>query len=301
MRVVVDSNCLQTDFLRAFLEASLENHVILTEYAWIEAFKCDSVRSILKSTAVIADHPSQVWTARGMNAVSALDVRAPDLADRMLLTRDESDFENTVLALKQAEEGDTRAIDQIVAHGRAAEEQILRVQTGAAELQSALEWGADYFTPEELKVIRTSRRRSLELMEKILELVDALCGEMTPSQENKVMELPFGDRMLTFPYRLALAKILYLLELIRRGGALSRNVGKLRNDMIDNTFAVYGSYFNGVMSNDTRLLSLEAELRLVLEFLGATVPDHYVKGFRQQLGYDLGDLTRSDDVLSRDL
>jgi len=100
------------------------------------------------------------------------------------------------------------------------------------------------------------------------------------------MELPFKDRIMTFPYRLALAQVLYLLELVRRGGTISKNVGKARNDLIDNTFAVYGTYFNGVMSNDGRLKSLETELRLVLEYLGTDIPDHYLEGFLRQLGCD---------------
>lgn len=53
LRVVIDSNRLQSDDLRAFLQVSPNNFAVLTDYAWIEAYKGNSLVSIQKSMGVV--------------------------------------------------------------------------------------------------------------------------------------------------------------------------------------------------------------------------------------------------------
>jgi len=48
-RKVVDTNCLQSEALRAYLSASAHNYVILTNYAAMEAYKGDTLKSIYRS------------------------------------------------------------------------------------------------------------------------------------------------------------------------------------------------------------------------------------------------------------
>ena len=50
---------------------------------------------------------------------------------------------------------------------------------------------------------------------------------------------------------------------------------RIRNDLVDLNFAVFGTYFNGLMTNDTRLLDLYVGLRVFLERFGAKMPDEY--------------------------
>ena len=38
-RVVIDSNRLQSDELRVFLSLTCDNYAVLTDYAWMEAYK----------------------------------------------------------------------------------------------------------------------------------------------------------------------------------------------------------------------------------------------------------------------
>lgn len=48
-------------------------------------------------------------------------------------------------------------------------------------------------------------------------------------------------------------------------------------------FATYGTYFNGVMTDDKRVRALELELRVVLEHLGARLPEQYLETLIGQL------------------
>ena len=64
---------------------------------------------------------------------------------------------------------------------------------------------------------------------------------------------------------------------------MNKAPAKFRNDMIDIIFVTYGTYFNGIMSDDKRVQSLHLELRVVLGFAGARMPADYLEGFIQQI------------------
>ena len=50
---------------------------------------------------------------------------------------------------------------------------------------------------------------------------------------------------------------------------------KLRNDKIDILFAVYGTYFNGLMTKDAGLKSVHDEARVLIHHLGGVMPNPY--------------------------
>jgi hypothetical protein len=77
LRVVVDSNMLEDQLLSAFLSVSPENRAVLTDYAWVEAYKQNAVPSILRRMSVLRQFPKQVIVLKGTKDVAALDARAP--------------------------------------------------------------------------------------------------------------------------------------------------------------------------------------------------------------------------------
>src|ERR1700730_8532175 len=74
-RKVVDSNCLQSEALKAYLSASAGNYVVLTDYAAMEAYKGDTLKSIYRSMEILAQHPQQVVVLRGTQDICALNGR----------------------------------------------------------------------------------------------------------------------------------------------------------------------------------------------------------------------------------
>jgi hypothetical protein len=65
---------------------------------------------------------------------------------------------------------------------------------------------------------------------------------------------------------------------------MNRSPEKVRNDFIDLNFATVGTYFNGLMSVDKRALDIHLELRVVLERLGARMPNYNLESLIRQLG-----------------
>src|SRR5260370_39436282 len=71
-RMVVDSNYLTRPELAEFLAASPLHFVVLTEFASIEAYKGDTLRSIFPSMAVLQQFPKQVIVLKGSLLTSPL-------------------------------------------------------------------------------------------------------------------------------------------------------------------------------------------------------------------------------------
>src|SRR5262245_5110558 len=76
MRIVIDSNSLNSEQLRDVLGASSDHCAVISDYAWMEAYKGNPL-GIQKSLAVLEQFPDQVLLLKGMRAVGALDARAP--------------------------------------------------------------------------------------------------------------------------------------------------------------------------------------------------------------------------------
>src|SRR6266851_566608 len=83
-RMVVDSNVLQSDLLRAYLSKSSDNFAVLTDYAAMEAYKGDTLASIFKSMAILADFPRQVIVLKTTGVLCGLSGRRAGLQRRMI-------------------------------------------------------------------------------------------------------------------------------------------------------------------------------------------------------------------------
>ncbi len=275
LEVVVDSNALQSDDLRLFLAASGAHKAVLTDYAWMEAYKGNSVESITKSMAVLCEFPSQVVILKGTKEVGALDARAPGVAKRMIWPKSHGEFQKTAEGLRQAQLGDLRTIAQIVRHGKAADEQMQKVLSDASVLLPVFADLMTLFTDDEIAIIR-KRSGTLDIGRKFLIIADQLFRNLVSGHPGRPRNPSHNSKINTFLYRYSLAGTIYLLEWIRHGGQMGTRPERIRNDLVDLNFAVFGTYFDGLMTADSRLLNLYIGLRVFLKKLGARMRPEFV-------------------------
>ena len=284
LRVVIDSNRLRSDDLRAFLALNAENYAVLTDYAWMEAYKGNSVVSIQNSMSILRDFPDQVIVLKGTKAVSALDPRAPGIAKRMYWSRGGQEFHDTVAGLQQAEEGHPGALSQILKHGKSADGHMETILGDMDGLPGAFsDMMRTMFTQDEVSALRAGEPHSAALVRKFFDIADYVALRFYKAHPEKPQPPTRRSRYDSFMYRFSMACLLYFLSWVRDGSQLNKAPAKLRNDVIDINFATYGTYFNGVMSDDKRVQALHLELRVVLEAAGARIPDEYLLEFNRQL------------------
>jgi hypothetical protein len=194
------------------------------------------------------------------------------------------ELRQTFQALDQAQNGDPRVIAQILEHGRNAQKQMDRIIGGLPDILGAFpEMQESMFTKDELRRCRTNAGYTSVMVGKILHSTQQIFEMLLRVHPVRPRGATRRARKDMFLYRYALATVLYFVRWIRSGSPMNRNAEKVRNDFIDLNFATVGTYFNGLMSVDKRALDVHLELRVVLERLGAHMPDDYLEGLIRQI------------------
>ena len=120
----------------------------------------------------------------------------------------------------------------------------------------------------------------------ILDLTQRLATTVCRMHSRKIIIPPPPHRYYHFGWRYALCHVIRLMQLMRKG-ATQRSPAKARNDHFDNVFATFGTYFNGVISDDRGTLATQAIARVILRALGARLAPDYI-----ETGYILDALDR---------
>ena len=146
---------------------------------------------------------------------------------------------------------------------------------------------------------RIPRDEQIEAYKRIIQACGRVCRSPTDHGVTYVLDGCFANlyrrhharprlphrraRFNGFIHRHALAALLYFLRWVREGSPLEKAAKKVRNDIVDVSFATYGSFFNGVMTDDAKVRELQMELRVVLGESPARMPPEYPEGFVKQI------------------
>jgi len=271
-RKVVDTNCLQSEALRAYLSASAHNYVILTNYAAMEAYKGDTLKSIYRSMEILAQHPKRVIVLRGAQDICALNGHAAASLEPLIdevQTREFSEYCQHLLAAKR---GDLSLQEQLLEHGHEATAYIDRMLMDMPTLSSGIDLMAKTYSPAELKILRRREKHTPQMRERLIRNV-LLLAQQFFKEHPSVTEWPRGPEVRNaFIFRYALCGYVSILKRIEDGGAGKTKPKKLRNDVIDVNFAAFATYFDGLITSDQRAGEIYVEAEFLLREAFAMPP-----------------------------
>jgi hypothetical protein len=265
MRKIVDSNFLQRNELRVFLSESPSNFAVLTDYVSMEAYKGDTLTSIYRSMEILAEYPSQVIILHGTQHACSLAGDGLSFPTRMIDDDQTKGFAEYCHMLRLAQRGNTSLQRQLLEHGREANAHMDRMLQDAGTLSGAFDDIATTYTPAELRQLRKTNVPYPEsLVEKTVThvmMVAAILLREHPAVTNFPQAHEAPDR---FVFRIALCGLLLALRWIAVGGAANVRAERLRNDVVDMNFAVFATYFDGILTADQKLASLYYETNIWL-------------------------------------
>jgi hypothetical protein len=279
-RKVVDSNALQSPLLRDYLSESTNNFAVLTEYAAIEAYKGNTLVSIFRSMTLLADFPRQVIVLKPIMAVRGLRGRRLVEIQHRLIDHDQTrGFRMYCDRLLAAKLGDVYLRDQILRLGRAADAQMARVLADAINIPVAIDEIAKTFTEAELKLIRrTDLPLSEQLASKVIKYILLLTRSLYSRQRRPAVVRSFDELLNTFQFRAALCSFLWALDWISMAGPKCVKPEKIRNDLVDVNFAIFATYFDGLLSMDEKARRIYHQAAIVLESITNKQGDHRTTG-----------------------
>lgn len=277
VRVVVDSNSLNSADLQKFLGGSPLNYAVITDYAWMEAYKANSVVVLRRSLSVLANYPDQALHLWGTKKISGMDFRSADLGSMMVRKSVKKDFTETLRSLGRIPDDFPVPFSHLTPHVAAARDHLeRRLLADMAQTQSAFPEMQNFLSPEDVAILRKRKPITVSLADKIFYLASETSAQISSRHPRS----PKGPSLNSYPnsfiYRNALGCVLYFIEWVRQGSPRDKAVSKVRNDLVDLNFATFGTYFNGVLTRDKNLQRYHDELRIVLRIVGARMPPEHV-------------------------
>lgn len=254
--MVVDSNFLQNDKLRQFLSDSNSNFAVLTDYAAMEAYKGNTLVSILKSMAILSEFPRQVIVLKGTQTICGLRGRRAGLQRRLIDYRQTQKFPAFCRYLSAAKSGDARCQSQLLELGREADAQMYRVLRDVEKTAEHLEEVAKLFSLDELRALRTGKKLPDGMSEKISKNIMLIAAFLFRRHLGTQKLPPWSEAPNTFVFRFAVCLYLWALNWISVGGAKGTKSTTFRNDLVDLSFAAYATFFDGLLTSDRKLSEL---------------------------------------------
>lgn len=259
MRTVVDSNSLNSERLAEYLGTSTSNYVVLTDYCAIEAYKHPNPFTVKESFKLISKHSGQVVVLKGtMECCGIISDKSdyPDvLIDRVATANIHkflSDLQKTTIAHRISSK-------VIFDRGDDARRQLDRMRRDSSHLLGGVILSSNLFNESELKLIRTSTWESSEsLVDKIVSNVFILSQQLMTAHPKFGVIPPLKYAENSFLFRQAICAYALMMQWVQAGKQMSISDEKILNDQIDLNYIVFSSFFDGLLSDDKKLNSINS-------------------------------------------
>jgi len=275
MRKVIDSNFLQTEELRSYLAASSNNYAVLTEYTAMEAYKGDTLISIQKSMNIVSDYPEQILILKSTRAICSLRGKSRGLQNRLIDQVQTREFSKFVKTLRSAQRGDRAAEKHLLKHGRDADKHLQGMLDDASDRGANINRFFKLYSKEERRSLFAGPPYTSELIDKITQSVLYIAGRLFQEHPDEPKWPTHTELPYTYIFRSSLCIYLLVLDWIALGGFQDALPETHRNDFVDMTFAAYGTYFDGLMTSDSKPARIHRQARKWLtEIFGCEIPHH---------------------------
>lgn len=265
-RLVIDSSKLQSAQLREFLSASTANLAVLPDFAWFEVYKQETVDAVLALLSVIGDFPEQITVLKSGGEFARLnlglpsEVAAMEQQDVGPLIREMADVMNG------PRRGDSIVLQQLRNLWSSAAVSLAGMHEGAIDIVTSLpEMSEQMFSQHEIRIIRTNGRYTEEMFASIFGAAEQIWETLAEGYGLQWRSMLRDHTMSAYLFRYALGIVIYHLYWIRTGSPKLGRVDRIRNDFIDLSFAVYGTYYDGFLTADRKAEWMYLNLSRALE------------------------------------
>lgn len=243
-RMVIDTNYMANEELRHFLESSSFHYAVLTEFLGIETYKVNPLVGVPQSYQILKDFPRQVIVLKGSELTHTLIDRTSN-PQRRLIDHDQTLYFATLCkSLESASDSYVR--DQLLSLGSHADAHMQLMIRDAKKLAALLPDFLSEYDEAELTQLR-KKEISPELARKVTRQIMMSTAERLRTAG--IRKAPTFDELLdTLTFREMLCMHIWML--LKVGGTLPTNPAKIRNDVVDATFAAYATFFDGLLSKD---------------------------------------------------
>lgn len=270
MKIVVDSNYFRDPELEQFLrEPGLS--AVLTETNLMEAYKGNDPRGFLYHFSIIKKHPEKVIVLKDPRELLGVTDCTRGIESWMVNERITSSFADYCKELDQYDKDTTSQLRHASIRSRVAQD-FDKLRVHHAALPAKLPRLSKEFKPNERAMLNGAGPYSPELIKKIVVYVFAMAKEgYDDHPEFGGIRLPKGiyDHFL---FRFVVCSLINLLRYVGFGN-MPQNVDRNVNAFHDMTMALYGTYFDGVLSKESSVTQMRADAIGLLDVIRSKISE----------------------------
>lgn len=270
--LLADSNALRHVGLKAYLQASRDHAIALSDLTLVEMRKSKALATSRESVRIAAQFPTQLFVLRRTDQILDENVTC-EAATHALFDYDETIQFAALCRRLQTLPPPPGLAEEMGEHEANARLIMSRLADQVAELEPGLVNAARDFTQAELTQIRTVQHIEDSTRRKLLNLLKQTTGSFILQNQYPGRRAPMllRDAMGLFAFRYSLCMLLYYMEWVRVGRTVGKKLPRRVNDVVDMQIAAMGTFFNGVLSADDNLQIVSNTARGVLRGFGAYV------------------------------
>lgn len=273
--VLADSNALRNPDVEAYLSASSEHLIALSDLTLIEMLKKNALATARASLRIVSLFPAQTLVLRPTHEI--LEERITVAADASRLF--DADATDDVRALSQdlrAQPTPMSLTLRMAAMQREAAQRHALLTAEVAPMADGLTDALKDFHPEEIAQLRTGQDVTDSTRAKMMELLKETVRNfiLTNQEPDRQSPMSFAEAAKMFAFRYSLCVTIYYVIWVRSGRQTAQKLERRVNDVVDLQLAAMGTFFSGVISGDQRLQLVSINARKALRDWGAHVgPD----------------------------
>lgn len=244
---------------------------VLSEVTAFEAYKNGRLELIGRNHEICARHASQIEVLKATSEIIALEAAGAVPVERYVDRAQTEGFEAFCGLLRRAVAGDLHLARQVGAHAAAATDRVRAVRQDCSAFAAGVRAVAHDLGVDAVRQLRRGDY-STAAMRTSWKGMTTLAAFLIADSYQDRDELPAAREALqTFLFRYAIAAYLLALWWIRNGGIEAVSDERLGNDLLDMQQVALATRYDGILTEDTRMLELHEEALLFLEhFQNAT-------------------------------
>lgn len=277
MRVVVDSNRVRSAEILAFLASSRTNRAVVTDWLMMEAYKGRTLDGLYKTLEVLAMFPDQVIVTMNTGMCMKTGV-GNQMSKRLIWKEITNGFPSFIEEVEAAKRGNSLLEGSLLSRSEEANNRMNDLLDQADWIIGGYETMFETLTPQDVRAIRGNGLASPDIIERIASIGSSIAEGYRQNLGIKSSAPTGKDFGNDFLFRVGMAITSSFLEWVRTGNQRQAKPEKVRNDHVDAMLSVYGTYFNGLMTVDSKLIQLHSLNRQLLKKMRASMPPAYMSG-----------------------
>jgi hypothetical protein len=264
MKKVIDANFFQNPELENYLKSDKGNMVVFTDCACMEAHKGNALENLPKSLEIVSKFPEQVLVLKGTRDVVKLTLTSDGFKN--LVDTDQTEaFRIFCFRIPRGILCDVNLVAQILKQEQFASAYFDKLKNDAAIVANGIEELAKSFKKEHLRAIRKREVLAAGVIDKIARDILWLTSLLFQGHPD-VQKIPKAEQVRnSYVFRFAVSAYILSLRWISDGGPGTVKLDKLRNDSVDMNYVAYATFFDGILTRDSKMKEIYLETCFLLK------------------------------------